>query len=298
MNITKNILNGGGGRSTAAASSSAPPPNGTCVHGACVAPDNLHPVCVCEKGWQGDACATPKCPQPGSPGDPGCIHGNCSGGSVQHCLCDSGWGGSRCDVPICTQGCVVGQGTCIAPNDCACAKGYSGDDCGTAICTKPCVRGQGDCTSPDHCTCRPGNQGSQCEVANAACCFTKGCGQSPTSCGECCAYPKGFKVPNTEIVGCAGDSYVCRTCDCMGSCCHGGGYCSGSGTASGKGKCCGNHRDGSQCDRCVAGTGAATDRLAQGSWTTAPRTRFNDTDCGSCEASFCPNPCSSHGVCE
>jgi hypothetical protein len=72
----------------------------------------------------------------------------------------------------------------------------------------------------------------------------------------------------------------------------------GSGTASGKGKCCGNHRDGSQCDRCVAGTGAATDRLAQGSWTTAPRTRFNDTDCGSCEASFCPNPCSSHGVCE
>ena len=98
----------------------------------------------------------------------------------------------------------------------------------------------------------------------------------------------------------------------------------GSGTASGKGKCCGNHREGSQCDRCVAGYwggncsacpglvdrsatgesniicsghGSCSQGLA-GNGSCTCETGFNGADCGSCEASFCPNQCSSHGACE
>jgi hypothetical protein len=136
-----------------------------CEHGTCETLDNLTPYCECHKGWHGASCSVPKCPTPLAPGEPGCVHGNCSTTKLEHCDCEPGWGDKRCSTPICTQGCVIGKGTCILPDTCKCVQGYSGNDCGTAVCDKECVFGQGDCTSPNHCTCRPNYQGVQCEVS-------------------------------------------------------------------------------------------------------------------------------------
>jgi hypothetical protein len=62
---------------------------------------------------------------------------------------------------------------CIPPIDCVCAKGKSGDDCGTAICTNLASAARGTARRR---TTACAAQGSQCEVANAACCFTRGAG--------------------------------------------------------------------------------------------------------------------------
>ena len=226
----------------------------------------MSPYCACDKGWHGASCSVPKCPSPLAPGVPGCVHGNCSTTKLATCDCEPGWGDKRCSTPICTQGCLMGKGTCIAPDDCKCRTGFSGVDCGTALCKKECIFGQGDCTSPDQCTCRPNFQGVQCEVKNAACCYGTACGDAPTSCNACCQYRRGFHVPGTNIVGCAGDSYTCRNCDCK-ECCHGGGYCSKNATTTPvaatlgtahpappkPGKCCAGHREGSECQNCVTG---------------------------------------------
>ena len=255
-----------------------------CKHGNCATIDNIHPTCVCDKGWSDDTCSLPKCPTPLSPGVPGCVHGNCSKTQLEHCDCEPGWGDDRCSTPICTQGCVIGKGSCVAPDDCLCTEGFSGPDCGLAVCEKPCVEGQGDCTSPNHCTCRPNFQGIQCEVNNAACCFSNSCGDAPTSCGICCQYERGRRVKGTNIVGCAGDDYTCRNCDCK-ECCHGGGYCSDNRTnkevhdrlvhdylVAGNdppepfsGKCCNGHREGTECQRCVTGYFGSSCKACPGS---------------------------------
>lgn len=120
-----------------------------CDHGKCITKDNIHPTCECEKGWSDETCSLPKCPSPLAPGIPGCVHGNCSKTKLEACDCEPGWGDSRCSTPICTQGCVIGKGTCIAPDDCKCVTGYSGTDCGSAFCHQKCVEGQGDCSTPD-----------------------------------------------------------------------------------------------------------------------------------------------------
>ena len=292
-----------------------------CLHGTCVTDDNLNPRCECEHGWHSETCSVPQCPTPLAPGVPGCVHGNCSTTQLEHCDCEPGWGDSRCSTPICTQGCIIGKGECVAPQDCKCAKGYSGPDCGTAVCEAPCVEDQGDCTSPNHCTCRPDFQGNQCEVNNAACCFSTSCGDAPTSCGVCCQYERGHRVPGTQIVGCRGDRYTCRNCDCD-ICCIDGGYCSmnktdiavldilssssssssslSSSSSSSSlvvekvespptpknvGKCCDGHREGSSCSRCVSG--------------------YFGSECDACpgsnkreKESEAPIVCSGHGQCD
>ena len=98
-----------------------------CLNGDCILDPHsagTRSTCSCHKGWTGEDCSHPKCPFPEAPKVPGCIHGTCSIDTRRsHCDCDPGWGDKRCSTAICTQGCVTGQGECVAPNDCACAEG-------------------------------------------------------------------------------------------------------------------------------------------------------------------------------
>ena len=122
-------------------------------------------------------------------------------------------------------------------------------------------------------TCRPNYQGIQCEINNAACCFSQSCGDAPTSCGVCCQYPRGERVHGTNIVGCAGDKYTCRNCDCE-ECCTDGGYCSSkkkkdvldvaSPPHPFPGKCCDGHREGTECQKCVSGYYGSTCKACPG----------------------------------
>lgn len=72
-------------------------------NGICIAEN----VCVCNKGYLGDACTNVSC---------SCVHGGCSSPDI--CTCKMGWKGLRCDQPICEIPCTHGK--CIKPGKCQC----------------------------------------------------------------------------------------------------------------------------------------------------------------------------------
>lgn len=81
-----------------------------CLSGTC----NLPGECICNDGWSGTLCNTPRC-RSGCRVDLGASCGRVGVDMPDTCICSANYTGALCNQPVCTAGCLNG-GTCTSPN--------------------------------------------------------------------------------------------------------------------------------------------------------------------------------------
>ena len=95
-------------------------------HGRC---DGQSQQCVCDEGYDGNACEVALCAL-------GCsAHGFCQ--SPGHCVCAGGFSGANCEYVGCSGRVWIGgewhvcnaHGACLISGQCACEPGWEGPGC-------------------------------------------------------------------------------------------------------------------------------------------------------------------------
>ncbi|PIC22113.1 hypothetical protein B9Z55_026700 [Caenorhabditis nigoni] len=135
----------------------------------CQASEKYHWDCskegkrICSPGWQGPACAYPKC-------DQSCNRrGICI--APNKCKCSNGFKGFACEQCVPKEGCIHGHCSQNMPDTCECKPGYEGELCDRGICgsLSPCLNG-GTCKTDSNellgykCQCSPDYSGKHCET--------------------------------------------------------------------------------------------------------------------------------------
>lgn len=155
--------------------------------------------CLCESGYYGANCATPKA----CPAGPGGDHvGACSGRGAcvaGTCKCPRGYSGAACEVAdfsLLANGCIKNcssHGDCIL-GSCYCSPGWTGPGCEQKLsCPKGCS-GNGQCSN-GRCFCDPEFSGEDCSVASSC----------PNDCSEhgVCVHGKCLCSPGYAGMDCS-----------------------------------------------------------------------------------------------
>ena len=111
--------------------------------------------CLCDPGYQGPACLSPRCPLD-------CAgNGACDNGS---CRCFSGWEGLSCNTTSTNTIEVICPDSFLAeePVSVECEAGWAGEDCSTKLCDPRCSL-HGECLLGE-CVCQPGWSGAHCTL--------------------------------------------------------------------------------------------------------------------------------------